>query len=101
MDVINQYSDCYKNKCEGCKCGTCIKFEDCENKKCAFCKKRGYYTFSPYIPSTQWGGSTSQGPPSNPCDSCSWPKELKEKYHGTYVGDAPCQWCPHGNRFTC
>jgi len=37
----------------------------------------------------------------NPCDGCYWPRQLRDVYHGTYVGDTPCQWCPHGPKVTC
>ena len=53
--------ECYKNRCEGCKCKNCPKFEDCDNKKCYLCKKRnhGYTTVQwPYYPTQTVSGQT-------------------------------------------
>jgi hypothetical protein len=61
--------------------------------------------FTPIITTPDSPGSgfypiQSQGT-TNPCASCSWPKELQDRYHGTYVGDSPCQWCQHGPKVIC
>ena len=37
----------------------------------------------------------------DPCKFCSWPQTVRDVYHGVYVGDSPCEWCPHGNRVVC
>ena len=41
------------------------------------------------------------GQAPNPCTDCQAMKTIREQYPNGYVGDSPCQWCPHGPKVTC
>jgi len=43
---LNVKQECYKNKCEDCKCKSCGDFDDCDNKKCVYCKFHPTKTWS-------------------------------------------------------
>jgi hypothetical protein len=41
---------------------------------------------------------TGSAPSNNPCKDCQAIKRIQEQHPNGYVGDIPCQWCPHGNK---
>lgn len=48
---IMGHKDCYKNRCDGCRCRNCNDFNECDSpdKKCGYCKYKQSYTITwPY-----------------------------------------------------
>ena len=67
---IGGHKECFKNRCDDCKCRSCNDFQECDNKKCSYCKYHGYnypmyqttYTYTypsqvynPYVTYYKWG----------------------------------------------
>ncbi len=95
--VKQKKMDCFKNKCESCACKACADFAECDStdKKCSYCKYRPthYWSVGTGTVNYNWPYDMGTAGTINPCEYCSW--TLKIKQDGTYVGDVPCNNCPH------